>query len=157
MRKSSSRAASAWSTTAFPTRARILRPPICPHRLRTVGAAAKNLSGGNMPGTPVTVKVLFLAHIARGKKACSSRLRVCCAANRELARRKLPMQLKLITAGNFVTDEEQSEFNELLKTPPSPHGDQSRGFRQRRTQGAVVTARPTCSCFRRNTWVKTSR
>jgi glycosyltransferase involved in cell wall biosynthesis len=37
--------------------------------------------------------------------------------NRQLAARRLPLQLKLTTAGNFVTAEEQAEFDQLRKTP----------------------------------------
>lgn len=76
----------------------------------------KKIFAGEMPPEPVTVKVLFLAHCTREKgvfAAAESVLR----ANRELAARRLPMQLRLITAGNFVNDDEKSEFDRLREDP----------------------------------------
>ena len=62
----------------------------------------RKIFAGEIPDAPVTVNVLFLAHCTREKgifSAAESVLR----ANRELAARRLPMQLKLVIAGNFVT------------------------------------------------------
>jgi len=38
-------------------------------------------------------------------------------ANQILSRRKCPVQMKLLAAGTFVTDEEKLEFDERLKNP----------------------------------------
>jgi glycosyltransferase involved in cell wall biosynthesis len=88
---------------------------IRPHR-RDRFARRQQIFGREYSGTPVTVNVLFLAHCTR-EKGLFVAIDGVLAANRELARRKLPMQLKLTAAGNFVTDDEQAAFNELLKNP----------------------------------------
>jgi glycosyltransferase involved in cell wall biosynthesis len=78
--------------------------------------ARKRIFDGEIPAAPVIVNVLFLAHCTREKgifAAAESVLR----ANRELAARRLPMQLKLVTAGNFVTDAEKAEFDRLRENP----------------------------------------
>ena len=76
----------------------------------------QQIFAGEFSGTPVTVNILFLAHCTREKGLFAARDGVL-AANRELARRGLAMRLKLIAAGNFVTDEEQAEFDALNKNP----------------------------------------
>jgi glycosyltransferase involved in cell wall biosynthesis len=85
-------------------------------RRRERFAARKGIFAGGTPAAPLVINVLFLAHCTREKgifAAAESVLR----ANRELAGRKLPMQLKLITAGNFVTDGERAEFERLRENP----------------------------------------
>ena len=84
-----------------------------PHR-RERFEQRRNIFAGNYSGGPVMVNILFLAHCTR-EKGLFAAMDGVLAANRELAARRLPMQLKLITAGNFVADEEQAEFNQLLK------------------------------------------
>ena len=69
---------------------------------------------GEFSGPHVTVNVLFLAHCTR-EKGLFAAIAGVLAANRELAGRGLPLQLKLTIAGNFVTDEEQAEFAALQK------------------------------------------
>ena len=86
---------------------------IRPHR-RERFERRKQVFAGDFSGTPVTVNVLFLAHCTR-EKGLFAALDGVLAANRELARRSLPMRLKLIAAGNFVTDDEQAEFDALRK------------------------------------------
>jgi glycosyltransferase involved in cell wall biosynthesis len=79
-------------------------------------AVRKKVFAGEDPGRPIFVNILFLAHCTREKgifAAADAVLR----ANRQLAARKLPMQLKLVTAGNFVTDEEKAEFDRLRRDP----------------------------------------
>jgi glycosyltransferase involved in cell wall biosynthesis len=59
---------------------------------------------------------LFLAHCTREKGIFAAAEGVL-RANRELAARRIPIQLTLITAGNFVNDEEKAEFDLLRKDP----------------------------------------
>jgi len=64
----------------------------------------------------ITVDVLFLAHCTREKgifAAAESVMR----ANRELAVRNVPLKLRLVTAGNFVTSGERAEFDQLRRDP----------------------------------------
>ena len=88
---------------------------IRPHR-RARFEQRQQIFAGDFSGAPVTVNILFLAHCTR-EKGLFAALDGVLAANRELARRRLPMQLKLIAAGNFVTDGEQAEFDALIKNP----------------------------------------
>jgi len=76
----------------------------------------RKVFAGEFSGTPVTVNILFLAHCTR-EKGLFAALAGVLAANRELAARKLPMRLKLTTAGNFVTDDEQADFEARRKDP----------------------------------------
>ena len=88
---------------------------LLPRRQRDF-AVRKQVFAGEIPAAPLTVKILFLAHCTREKgifAAAESVLR----ANRELAARRLPMQLKLLTAGNFVSEEEKAEFDRLRENP----------------------------------------
>ena len=88
---------------------------ILPRRLAHF-AARKKILAGEIPAAPLTVNVLFLAHCTRAKGFFAAAEAVLCA-NRELAARRLPMQLKLVTAGNFVTDGEKTEFDRLRENP----------------------------------------
>jgi len=72
----------------------------------------RQIFAGEFSGPPVTVNVLFLAHCTR-EKGLFAAIEGVLAANRELAERQLPLELKLTIAGNFVTDEEQAEFTAL--------------------------------------------
>jgi glycosyltransferase involved in cell wall biosynthesis len=88
---------------------------LLPRRLEDF-AGRKRIFEGEIPTAPLIVNVLFLAHCTREKgifAAAESVLR----ANRELAARRMPMQLKLVTAGNFVTDAERAEFDRLRENP----------------------------------------
>jgi glycosyltransferase involved in cell wall biosynthesis len=71
---------------------------------------------GRYAGDPVVLQVLFLAHCTREKGLFAAAAAVL-EVNRQLAARGLPLQLKLTTAGNFVTAEEQAEFDQLQKKP----------------------------------------
>ncbi len=86
-----------------------------PHRHERF-AQRQEIFNGQFAGEPVTVNVLFLAHCTR-EKGLFSAMDGVLAANRILAARKVPLQLKLTVAGNFVTDEEQAEFDARWKNP----------------------------------------
>lgn len=86
-----------------------------PRRLERF-AARKQIFAGEIPAAPLAVRILFLAHCTR-EKGIFAAAEAVLQANRELAARRLPMQLKLITAGNFVTDEERREFERLRENP----------------------------------------
>jgi glycosyltransferase involved in cell wall biosynthesis len=86
-----------------------------PRRLEDF-AARQRIFAGKAPAAPVTVNVLFLAHCTREKGIFAAAEGVL-RANRELAARQLPMQLKLITAGNFVNEREKAEFDRLRENP----------------------------------------
>jgi glycosyltransferase involved in cell wall biosynthesis len=88
---------------------------ILPRRRETFIARTKILAGEN-PGQPMTVNVLFLAHCTR-EKGIFAAAEAVLRANRALAARRLPMKLKLVTAGNFVTDGEKLEFDRLRQNP----------------------------------------
>jgi glycosyltransferase involved in cell wall biosynthesis len=62
------------------------------------------------------VKVLFLANGLR-EKGLFAAMRGVVAANRKLAASGRPMRMKLVFAGNFMTNEERAEFDELLRQP----------------------------------------
>ena len=88
---------------------------IRPHRRRRF-AGRRQIFAGDFSGGPVTVNILFLAHCTR-EKGLFAAIAGVLAANRELAARHLPLTLKFIAAGNFVTDEEQAAFAELVRPP----------------------------------------
>jgi glycosyltransferase involved in cell wall biosynthesis len=79
-------------------------------------AARQKIFAGETPVAPLVLKVLFLAHCTREKGIFTAAESVLCA-NRLLTARRLPLRLKLLTAGNFVTDSERAEFDRLLKNP----------------------------------------
>jgi glycosyltransferase involved in cell wall biosynthesis len=78
-------------------------------------ALRKRIFAGEDPGRPLFVNILYLAHCTR-EKGIFAAAEAVLRANRELTARKLPMQLKLITAGNFVTDHEKAEFDRLWRS-----------------------------------------
>jgi len=78
--------------------------------------ARLRIFAGEAPAAPLLVTVLFLAHCTREKGVFAAAEGVM-LANRELAARRLPMKLKLLMAGNFVTDAEKAEFDRLRKDP----------------------------------------
>ncbi len=86
-----------------------------PHR-RNRFEQRQRLFNGEFSGPPITVNILYLAHCTR-EKGLFAAIDGILAANRELAHRKLPLQLKFIAAGNFVTEAEQADFNEQLRDP----------------------------------------
>ena len=76
---------------------------------------------------PLTVQVLYLAHCTR-EKGLFAAAEAVLLVNRQLAVRQLPMQLKLTTAGNFVTAEEQAEFEQLRENPEFAAAIEHLGF-----------------------------
>lgn len=70
----------------------------------------------NAGGDPQVVKVLYLAHHMR-EKGLFAAAEAVVLANRILQERKSPVQLKLLAAGGFVTDEEKLEFDRLRENP----------------------------------------
>ncbi len=85
-------------------------------RRRERFARRQQILAGDFAGGPVTVNVLYLAHCSR-EKGFFAALDGVLAANRALAARQLPLQLRLTAAGNFVSDEEQAEFADRQKNP----------------------------------------
>jgi len=79
-------------------------------------AARKKILAGEIPAAPMMVNVLFLAHCT-GEKGFFAAVEAVLRANRELAARRLPMQLRLTTAGNFVTEMERVQYERLRQDP----------------------------------------
>ena len=75
----------------------------------------------------IVVNLLFLAHCTR-EKGIFAAAEAVLHANRELAARQLPLKLKLVAAGNFVTNNEQFEFNRLQQTPEAATVIEHLGF-----------------------------
>jgi glycosyltransferase involved in cell wall biosynthesis len=86
-----------------------------PRRLADL-AVRKQLLAGEVLTGPLTINILFLAHCTREKGIFAAAEGVL-RANRQLAARRIPMQLKLIAAGTFVLDEEKGEFDRLRNDP----------------------------------------
>jgi glycosyltransferase involved in cell wall biosynthesis len=86
-----------------------------PRRLEAF-AVRKQIFSGDIPAAPLVLSVLFIAHCSREKGIFAAAEGVLCA-NRLLAARRLPLQLKLIAAGHFVDDREHVEFNRLCENP----------------------------------------
>ena len=72
----------------------------------------RQIMAGEWHVDPLIVNVLFIAHCTRAKGLFAAAESVL-LANRALAARGLPMQLRLTAAGNFVTNDEQAEFDRL--------------------------------------------
>jgi glycosyltransferase involved in cell wall biosynthesis len=62
------------------------------------------------------IRILFLAHCTR-EKGLFAAMEGIAAANRDLAGHKSSLRMKLFVAGNFVTADEQQEFERMVKTP----------------------------------------
>jgi len=88
---------------------------VLPHRRERLVARTK-LFAGESTADPVTVQILFLAHCTR-EKGLFAAAEAVLHVNRRIAVRRLPMKLKLTTAGNFATAEEHAEFDRLRKNP----------------------------------------
>lgn len=108
---------------------------VSPRRLANFAARAKLLGGGtlspreteNAGGEPQVVKVLYLAHYMR-EKGLFAAAEAVVLANRILTERKSPVQLKLMAAGGFVTDEEKSEFMRLQENSEFARAVECLGF-----------------------------
>lgn len=66
----------------------------------------------NTGGDPQTVRVLYLAHYMR-EKGLFAAAEAVVLANRKLREGNLKLRLKLMAAGDFVTNEEKLEFDRL--------------------------------------------
>ncbi len=99
---------------------------ILPRRRERLLARQKVFSGQHS-GETITANLLFLAHCTR-EKGLFAAITGVQTANRLLAARSLPLRLKLTVAGNFVTYEEQAEFDELKKHPEFAATCQHVGF-----------------------------
>jgi glycosyltransferase involved in cell wall biosynthesis len=66
-------------------------------------------------GDPEIVRILFLAHCTH-EKGLFAAMEGVAEANRHLAARGSQLRMKLFVAGNFVTVDEQREFERLLQT-----------------------------------------
>lgn len=86
-----------------------------PRRLQSF-ALRKQIFAGQTPAAPLVLTVLYIAHCSREKGVFAAAEGVLCA-NRLLAERRLPLQLKFIAAGNFVDAPEQAEFNRRCEDP----------------------------------------
>ena len=84
---------------------------LLPHR-RERFESRRKIFAGETPAAPVTANILFLAHCTR-EKGLFAAIESVLLANRSLAAQRLPLRLKLTAAGNFVTDEEKTEFEKL--------------------------------------------
>ena len=99
---------------------------VLPHRRARFAARVKALAGE--PGAEaVTVQVLFLAHCTR-EKGLFAAAEAVLLVNRQLAARGLPLKLKLTTAGNFVTPEEEAEFARFRANPELADSLEHLGF-----------------------------
>lgn len=71
---------------------------------------------GDTSVAPIQVRILYLAHCTR-EKGVFSAVDSVLLASRELAARRIPIQLRLTVAGNFVTADEELEFKQRLEDP----------------------------------------
>jgi glycosyltransferase involved in cell wall biosynthesis len=67
-------------------------------------------------GDPELVRVLFLAHCTR-EKGLFDTVEAVALANQRLHQRQVPVSLRLIVAGGFVTAEDKAEFDRRLAEP----------------------------------------
>jgi glycosyltransferase involved in cell wall biosynthesis len=89
--------------------------------------ARQRIFAGETAVTPLVVQVLFIAHCTREKGIFAAMAGVL-RANQLLAARKLPMQLRLTLAGNFVSDDEKAEFNRWREDPVTAQTVSHAGF-----------------------------
>jgi glycosyltransferase involved in cell wall biosynthesis len=92
--------------------------------------ANERLSAGdleNTSGDPESVRVLYLAHYMR-EKGLFAAAEAVVLANRMLRAGKSGVRLKLIAAGDFVTNEEKLEFDRLQEDPEFAGAVECLGF-----------------------------
>jgi glycosyltransferase involved in cell wall biosynthesis len=111
-------------------------------------ALRRSIFTGQPCDQTLVVNVLFLAHCTR-EKGIFAAVAAVLQANRELAARRLPIQLKLLTAGNFVSNDEKLEFDRLCQNPEAAmavahHGFVSGQQKDQLLQNADMFLFPTC-------------
>ena len=74
--------------------------------------ARRKIMAGEWNVDPMTVSVIFIAHCTH-EKGLFAAAEAVLLANRALAARGLPMEIKLTAAGNFVSAAEKAEFDRL--------------------------------------------
>lgn len=95
---------------------------ILPGRQARLAARCKLLSGESLApdeqaragGDPQIVRVLYLAHCTREKGAFDAMAGVA-LANQHLASQHSPLSLRLTVTGTFVTPDDRTEFEALMK------------------------------------------
>lgn len=108
---------------------------ILPRRRARFAARRKLLSGQPLDaadlrdtgGDPQVVRVLYLAHCTREKGLFDTLTGLTLAALR-LAERRVPVSLRLVVAGGFVTTEEKAEFDRLVSQPGAADMIEYSGF-----------------------------
>jgi len=108
---------------------------ILPRRRARRAAREKLAAGGRLTaeessaagGDAEIFKVLYVAHCTR-EKGLFDAIRGVMRANQLLAERHSPITLKLMVAGNFVTDAERVEFDRILTTPEGRKSVEYLGF-----------------------------
>ena len=91
-------------------------PEIVLARRRERFSQRQKVFAGEKVEAPLIIKVLFLAHCTREKGLFATIEGVLCA-NLLLTARGLPMRLQLTIAGNFVTETERAEFDDIRQKP----------------------------------------
>ena len=94
---------------------------VLPRRKARFAARRKLLSGQTLTeddvqhtgGNPNIVRVLYLAHCTR-EKGLFDTVSGVVLANERLAEQSIPLRLRLLVTGNFVTDEEREIFDRIV-------------------------------------------
>ena len=87
----------------------------------------KRVLAGESAEPSLVLQILYLAHCSR-EKGIFAAAEAVLRANQELAARHLPVKLKLTAAGNFVTPNEQFEFERLRQRPEAAGFIEHLGF-----------------------------
>jgi glycosyltransferase involved in cell wall biosynthesis len=129
---------------------------ILPHRRARFAARKKLFAGETLApgenefagGDPQIVKILFLAHCTH-EKGLFAAMNGIAAANQKLAAENSPVRMKLIAAGNFVTEGEKEEFERLIKLQEFAETVKHIGFvsgaeKTRALREADIFCFPTC-------------
>jgi glycosyltransferase involved in cell wall biosynthesis len=111
-------------------------------------ALRRSIFAGEPSPRTLIVNVLFLAHCTR-EKGIFAAVETVLLANREMASRRLPILLKLRSAGNFVSVDEKLEFDRLCKNPEAAEVVTHLGFvsgleKDQLLQNADLLLFPTC-------------
>jgi len=99
---------------------------VLPYRRERFAIRKSTLAGESSDGTLV-IKILFIAHCTR-EKGLFAAAEAIVHANHYLVTCRLPVKLQLTAAGNFVTDNEQAEFNRLRANTDFAAAVQYAGF-----------------------------